>query len=68
VKRDAVAAGTRDGLEVLRRVLRHQVAVDDATVAVDETRDRLEHDRTDRDRLDEVTVADVEVEDARAPP
>ena len=40
----------------------HHVHVEPAAEAVDERRDRLEHDRADRDRLDEVAVADVEVE------
>ena len=51
---------------MMLRVVDHQVAVDHPALAVDERRDRLEHDRADRDRLDEVPVADVEVEDARA--
>ena len=66
VERDAVAAGLRDRLEVLRRALDHQVHVDRAAERVDERRDRLQHDRPHRDRLDEVAVADVEVEDAAA--
>src|SRR5712691_994910 len=52
--------------DVTLGVVDHQVAVDHAAAAVDERRDRLEHDRPHRHRLDEVTVADVEMEDASA--
>ena len=64
VERDAVAARLRDRLEVLRRVLDHQVHVHRAAALVDARRDRLQDDRPHRDRLDEVAVTDVEVEDA----
>src|SRR5881398_929746 len=51
----AIVAGTRDLVEMPRRVVDHQVAVHCATVErVYERGDRLEHDRTHRDRLDEV--------------
>ena len=66
VEGDAVAARLRELLEVVRRVVDHQVAVDPAAVLVDERRDRAQHDRADRHRRDEVAVADVEVEDAGA--
>ena len=59
-------AGLRERLEVLRRLVDHQVAVEHAARLVHERRDRLEHDRPDRHRLDEVPVADVEVEDRGA--
>ena len=66
VHRDAVASGFFDRCEVFLRRLRHQVAVDESTVVMDELRDRLEHDRPHRDRLDEVSVADVVMKDAYA--
>ena len=66
MERDAVGARGLERAEVVLRVVDHQVAVDHPALAVDERRDRLEHDRADGDRLDEVPVADVEVEDPRA--
>ena len=66
VEGDAVAARLGDLLEVVRRVVDHQVAVDPAAEVVDVRRDRAQHDRADRHRWDEMPVADVEVEDACA--
>ena len=66
VEGDAVAAGCGDLLEVARRVVDHQVAVDAPPAAWIDRRDRAQDDRPDRDRRDEVAVADVEVEDADA--
>ena len=64
VEGDAVPTGCGDLLEVVRRVVDHQVAVDPAVQPVDHRRDRAQDDRPDRHRRDEVTVADVEMEDA----
>ncbi len=63
---DAVAARLRELLEVVRRVVDHQVAVDASVLRVDHRCDRAQHDRPDRHRRDEMAVADVEVEDADA--
>ena len=66
VEGDAVAARLRELLEVVRRVVDHQVAVDASALRVDHRCDRAQHDRPDRHGRDEVAVADVEVEDADA--
>ena len=66
VEGDAVATGGSDLLEVVRRVVDHQMAVDPAVHPVDHRRDRTQDDRPDRHRRDEVPVADVEVEDPDA--
>ncbi len=66
VEGHAVAARLRERLEVLRRMLDHQVHVDSRAGAVDPLGDRLQDDRPHRDRLDEMAVADVEVEDVHA--
>ena len=62
----AVRPGLRERLEVLVRVLGHQVDVEDSAPLAEQRRDRLQDDRPDRDRLDEVPVADVELEDLGA--
>ena len=52
----------------MHRVVDHEVAVHRAADRVHEGSDVLQDDRPDRHRIDEVTVADVEMEDARAGP
>src|SRR5829696_1389368 len=65
VEGDAVPTRLGDLLEVMRRVVDHQMAVDPAAELVDLRRDRAEHDRANRHRRDEVPVPDVEVEHLR---
>ena len=64
VERDRVGPGRGELLDVVRRVVDHQVAVEPAPRLVDSPRDRAEHDRPHRHRRHEVPVAAVEVEDA----
>ena len=60
------APGRGELLEVVRRVVDHQVAVEHAAGGVDPRRDRAQHDGPDRHRRNEVPVTAVEVEHAAA--
>jgi hypothetical protein len=64
VERDGVRAGGGELLEVVRRVVDHQVAVDPSARLLDPPRDGAKHDGPHRHGRDEVGVAAVEVEDA----
>ncbi len=61
-----VGAGRRELLEVVRRVVDHQVAVEHPAGIVDAGRDRPNDDRADRHRWHEMAVTAVEVENAAA--
>ena len=61
-----VGAGRRELLEVVRRVVDHQMAVEHPAGIVDAGRDRPHDDRADRHRWHEMAVTAVEVENAAA--